>query len=584
MTRSECYAALRRGVRSPVRAALVLPVVAGAVLTTSAGAGGGAAVAEPGARAGGVRTTLAVAGNGILRSDGASSTAIGPGAGGDPSAAPEPTAGACEEDGARVVIGDGDDAEPVFDPGTSLRIAGSAWCVDGRLAQGERTLHLRLVAVGGYAFREEALLPVTFSDGVFDASIRIDDLLSGREPGAYYVSATVDSRFYVGTNQFRIAEPAAAPVDGSASAPAVEPPAEATGDAPVPPTDPSAQPSAEPVPEPPPSTAPDPVDAPEPTTPTTAPLAEADSEPTDGPVPTPSPGPTDAPATPAPDSTASTAASEPATPTTTASPAEPVPEPTPEASASETGSGEESPGPPDGPGSETTPAASPIATSRPETSRPDEGNPRGGRLPSPGSDGAADDPGERSAAPTMAPPSEPSEPGSASASDAEAGRGRPSERPTAPVKDASELDASNAGSLSGTRRGNVVTLILPSDKAEKDDWVAVFLFPEETTPGWTQVDADNSVSIDVSDLAAGTYQLAVCDRESRLLGWAQLEITTAAGSTSEPARMTVGTATAHGSSALGRDDWMLVSAGGLLLVGAASFLVLARPALAGRRR
>ena len=184
MTRSECYAALRRGVRSPVRAALVLPVVAGAVLTTSAGAGGGAAVAEPGARAGGVRTTLAVAGNGILRSDGASSTAIGPGAGGDPSAAPEPTAGACEEDGARVVIGDGDDAEPVFDPGASPRIAGSAWCVDGRLAQGERTLRLRLVAVGGYAFREEALLPVTFSDGVFDASIRIDDLLSGREPGA----------------------------------------------------------------------------------------------------------------------------------------------------------------------------------------------------------------------------------------------------------------------------------------------------------------------------------------------------------------------------------------------------------------
>ena len=153
MTRSECYAALRRGVRSPVRAALVLPVVAGAVLTTSAGAGGGAAVAEPGARAGGVRTTLAVAGNGILRSDGASSTAIGPGAGGDPSAAPEPTAGACEEDGARVVIGDGDDAEPVFDPGASPRIAGSAWCVDGRLAQGERTLRLRLVAVGGYAFR-----------------------------------------------------------------------------------------------------------------------------------------------------------------------------------------------------------------------------------------------------------------------------------------------------------------------------------------------------------------------------------------------------------------------------------------------
>ena len=184
----------------------------------------------------------------------------------------------------------------------------------------------------------------------------------------------------------------------------------------------------------------------------------------------------------------------------------------------------------------------------------------------------------------MAPPSEPSEPGSASASDAEAGRGRPSERPTAPVKDASELDASNAGSLSGTRRGNVVTLILPSDKAEKDDWVAVFLFPQESTPGWMQVDADNSVSIDVSSLPAGTYQLAVGDRDSRLLGWAQLEITTAAADTSEPARMTVATAAVPQPTALGRDDWMLVSAGGLLLVGAASFLILAGPALTGRRR
>ena len=100
------------------------------------------------------------------------------------------------------------------------------------------------------------------------------------------------------------------------------------------------------------------------------------------------------------------------------------------------------------------------------------------------------------------------------------GGGRPAMEPAVPVKDASELDASNAGSLSGTRRGNVVSLILPSDKAKKGDWVAIFLFPEESTPGWTQVDADNSVSIDVSNLSEGSYQLAVGDRESRLLGWA----------------------------------------------------------------
>ena len=228
---------------------------------------------------------------------------------------------------------------------------------------------------------------------------------------------------------------------------------------------------------------------------------------------------------------------------------------------------------PEPPPSEPTPVGPPDATPQ-----PDGGGPRDDRSAPPDSQDA---PGGPSGAPGTAPAPEPeAEPTTAP----EAGKERPTTRPAAPVNDASKLDASNAGSLSGTRRGNIVSLILPSDKAKKDDWVAVFLFPQESTPGWMQVDADNSVSIDVSSLPAGTYQLAVGDRDSRLLGWAQLEITTAAADTSEPARMTVATATVPQPTALGRDDWMLVSAGGLLLVGAASFLILAGPALTGRRR
>lgn len=228
---------------------------------------------------------------------------------------------------------------------------------------------------------------------------------------------------------------------------------------------------------------------------------------------------------------------------------------------------------PNRPPSEPTPVGPPDATPQ-----PDGGGPRDDQSASPDSQDA---PGGPSGAPGTAPAPEPeAEPTTAP----EAGKERPTARPAAPVNDASKLDASNAGSLSGTRRGNIVSLILPSDKAKKDDWVAVFLFPQESTPGWMQVDADNSVSIDVSSLPAGTYQLAVGDRDSRLLGWAQLEITTAAADTSEPARMTVATAAVPQPTALGRDDWMLVSAGGLLLVGAASFLILAGPALTGRRR
>ena len=255
------------------------------------------------------------------------------------------------------------------------------------------------------------------------------------------------------------------------------------------------------------------------------------------------------------------------------SPSAMAPEPDPSGSPEEPSS---EPTPP-------TPGTSPTATPRPREYKPgdDEVPP-----PGPGEDPA--DPADPAtpADPTEAPAPEPPapDPDIVPEPDGEAGRGRPAMEPAVPVKDASELDASNAGSLSGTRRGNVVSLILPSDKAKKGDWVAIFLFPEESTPGWTQVDADNSVSIDVSNLSEGSYQLAVGDRESRLLGWAQLEITTAAANTSEPAQMTVETTTPHESRAPERHDWMLASAGGLLLVGAGSLLILARPALIGLKR
>ena len=492
MTRSQRYTALHRRAVFSAHVVFVLPAVTGAALMTGAG---GIAVVE--ADAAGVSPAI------LAADDGAPLGAGAPGleSGEEPPAAPAsgPVASECEEDAAQAAAGAEDGVEPSYEPGAPVRLTGSGWCSGGRLLQGEQTVRVRLVAVGGYASPEEVLVPATFVDGAFDASVQVGELytLSGQGPGGYYLSVTVDSRFYVGTARFQIAEPAPQPADRPSAEPA--PASEPVDDA---------EPSAEPAPEP-------------------------------TPEPTPVPEPSEVPTSPAP---TSDAPSESAT-----SPEPPPSEPTPV-------------GPPDA------------------TPQPDGGGPRDDRSAPPDSQDA---PGGPSGAPGPAPAPEPeAEPTTAP----EAGKERPTARPAAPVNDASKLDASNAGSLSGTRRGNIVSLILPSDKAKKDDWVAVFLFPQESTPGWMQVDADNSVSIDVSSLPAGTYQLAVGDRDSRLLGWAQLEITTAAADTSEPARMTVATATVPQPTALGRDDWMLVSAGGLLLVGAASFLILAGPALTGRRR
>ena len=474
MTRPQRCTASRRRVGLSARAAFVLPAVAAAALTT--GAGGAAAVGAD-AVAPGSPSVLAAAD-----------------AGG-------PAEGRCEEDAAQVVTGAADGAGASYGPEESVRLTGSGWCANGRLLQGERSVRVRLVAVGGYASQEEIVVPVTFVDGAFDATVQLGGLyaLSGQGPGSYYLSVTVDSRQYVGTGQFQIAESASRSADQSASEP---------------------------------TTAPEPVDDVEPS-------PQPDPEPT--PEPTPSPGPAETPASPpAPDAPGGPAA------------------------------------PPDPPRSEPTPAGPSGSTSQPGGGGSD------GERPVP--PGSQDVPGGPSGAPADPGTGPAPEPGTEPTADTGAGRGRPTTKPAAPVADASQLDASNAGSLSGTRRGNTVSLILPSDKAKKDDWVAVFLFPDESTPGWTQVDASNSVSIDVSNLEAGTYQLAVGDRDSHLLGWAQLEITTAAADTSEPARMTVGTASVPQPGVLGRDDWMLVSAGGLLLVGAASFLILASPMLTGRRR
>ncbi|WP_303324998.1 hypothetical protein [Actinomyces radicidentis] len=159
---------------------------------------------------------------------------------------------------------------------------------------------------------------------------------------------------------------------------------------------------------------------------------------------------------------------------------------------------------------------------------------------------------------------------------------RPASSPVSPVADASALTVANAGSLSGGREGDIVQLILPSSKAQAGDWVSVFLFPGGTTSGWAQVDSDNSVSIDVSALGAGTYQLAVADRDNALLGWAQLEISGTRATTDPDAGIIAVDGTR--GALLGPSDWMLISAGGLLMIGAASFVVLANPARVSPRR
>ena len=112
----------------------------------------------------------------------------------------------------------------------------------------------------------------------------------------------------------------------------------------------------------------------------------------------------------------------------------------------------------------------------------------------------------------------------------------------------------------------------------------MFVYPGATTAGWVQVDGAQSVSIDVSGFGAGTYQVAIADRDSELLGWAQLEIAAVSAPASEgTAVLTIG-AEQPGHGLLGPGDWMLVTAGGLLALAAGAVILLVRPATVVPRR
>lgn len=155
---------------------------------------------------------------------------------------------------------------------------------------------------------------------------------------------------------------------------------------------------------------------------------------------------------------------------------------------------------------------------------------------------------------------------------------RPDRSPVAPVTSAAHLSADNAGSLSGSRQGNIVNLVLPKSKVQAGEWVSVFVFPGATTKGWVQVDDANSVSIDISTFNSGSYELAVADRDNSLLGWAKLEISSASFDPRNPAQaqlLTFPDTAAAPTKGLSANDMLLGTAGGLLVVGAVSLLVAA---------
>ena len=443
---------------------------------------------------------------------------------------PTPTKATCQAaPTASVLTPDGADpkgTEPVYDPEVAVRVSSTGWCSQGTMLDGEKSVEIKMMAYGGYAVPGTVSVPVTFHNGSFDAQLNLSALYTAgkAEKGRYYLQISpIETGLTAGTNVFVLNK-------------SVTP-----QPAPTPTAGPTAEPSSSPAPEPSP-----------------APSGEPTSDPSAAPSIEPS------------------AAPSPSTP-----PARPTnPKPDSE-SATDTSGGNVPSNQGSGSGGQSDTGNSSDGSDRSDSSdRSDADAPPADVPAEPGADqGRAQDSDHRSNSDTSA------NEDSRASTQADAGTAasedrtvRPTANPVAPVSSSAQLSADNAGSLSGSRQGNVVNLVLPKAKISAGEWVSVFVFPGATTKGWVQVDDANSVSIDISTFESGSYELAVADRDNSLLGWAKLEITSASFDPRSPAQaqlLTFPDDDASTSMGLSTNDMLLGGAGGLLVIGAGSLLVAA---------
>lgn len=394
------------------------------------------------------------------------------------------------------------------------------------MLDGEKSVEIKMMAHGGYAVPGTVSVPVTFHNGSFSAQLNLSALYTAgeAEKGRYYLQISpIETGLTAGTNVF-VLNISVTPQP-----------------APIPTAGPTAEPSSSPAPEPSPAPS---------SEPTSAPSAAPSIEPSAAPSPSTPPA---RPTNPKPDSE----------------------------SATDTSGGNVPSNQGSGSGGQSDTGNSSDGSDRSDSSdRSDADAPPADVPAEPGADqGRAQDNHHRSNSDTSAnEDSRASTQADAGTATSEDRTVRPTANPVAPVSSSAQLSADNAGSLSGSRQGNVVNLVLPKAKVSAGEWVSVFVFPGATTKGWVQVDDANSVSIDISTFESGSYELAVADRDNGLLGWAKLEITSASFDPRSPAQAQLLTFPDDDSSTpmgLSTNDMLLGGAGGLLVIGAGSLLVAA---------
>lgn len=161
----------------------------------------------------------------------------------------------------------------------------------------------------------------------------------------------------------------------------------------------------------------------------------------------------------------------------------------------------------------------------------------------------------------------------------------PATIPEQPVKRGSQLDASNAGQVTGLIEGDVVTLTVAD--GEPNQWIYAYIYTGvQVRPiGWVQLDADKQMKVDISELPDGNHKIALVSVDGTLVGWSSAAKgkITAAQLQQEKADEVFAQNAEEEAAILppvltGMPGWMvntLLSGGALLLIAAAAMIAFA---------
>ncbi|QGU08306.1 hypothetical protein COCCU_12030 [Corynebacterium occultum] len=140
--------------------------------------------------------------------------------------------------------------------------------------------------------------------------------------------------------------------------------------------------------------------------------------------------------------------------------------------------------------------------------------------------------------------------------------------PAAPVPDIAGLNQDNAGEVTGSLEGELLSMELSGVAA--GDWVYLHVYAPNVVPvGWVQVDENNTVRLDTSTIPNGVHKVAVLGEDGEILGWVeitlgadQLELADVPVLTEASNRQNVVTT----ASAVGATDWWMILVGALIPV------------------